>query len=307
LDRFLKTGNQLFARARQATRLTRWWAIPLLLFLFSLAGAPGSFIPIESASESGLWRSALESSAFLITAYAPVALLVILWLWRREKRRPNTLGLVRRGAIRNVLYGFGFGAGMIAVGVVLLLTSGDTDLSFEQSSTAGWIALAPGAVVLAGWCVQGLTEEMMFRGWMLQNSGIQLGPIVGAAVTIVFFAMAHLANPGITALSALNIALIGILFTLIAFLEGGLWAVTGFHIAWNWAQSNIFGFKVSGLDVGGGSLIQIVPTGTNGITGGDFGFEGSVAATTTIVIAILVVLAIASRGDGLTIRNQGIV
>ncbi|CAN5832623.1 type II CAAX endopeptidase family protein [soil metagenome] len=295
MERFRDPRNQLFKLAGNATRLTRWWAIPLLLILFILAGAPGSLIPLESAEESGLWQSALESSAFLIAVYAPVAVIVGLWVWKREGRGPGTLGLRWTGAIRNLAYGFGFGAGMIGVGVLLLLTSGDTTLEFDQSATRGWIAVAPGLVVLAGWCVQGLTEELMFRGWMLQNTGIQLGPITGAIVTTFFFMIAHIDNPDMTALSALNLAMIGILFVLITLLEGGIWAVGGFHIAWNWAQSNIFGFKVSGLDIGGGSLVQIIPTGSETITGGEFGFEGSVAATTTIVISILIVLALAAR------------
>ncbi|MEZ4569969.1 MAG: type II CAAX endopeptidase family protein [Thermomicrobiales bacterium] len=296
MERFQDPGNRLFELARQAARPTRWWVVPLLLFLFSLAGAPGSFIPLESAADAGLWWSAAESVGFLTAAYIPVLLLVLLWIWRRERRRPSSLGLSPRGAVQYSLYGFGFGAGMIGLGVALLATSGNTSFTFDQTSTTGWIALAPGLAVLGGWIVQGFTEEIMFRGWMLQNSGAQLGPIIGTSVSVFLFALAHIGNPGITPLGTLNLALIGILFTLIALLEGGIWAASGFHIAWNWAQSNIFGFNVSGLEIGGGSLVQVVPT-REGITGGEFGFEGSVAATTTIVIGILIVLALGSRQE----------
>lgn len=298
MELFRDPGNRLFELARSGARLTAWWAVPLLLFAFTFAGVPGTFIPLESATESGLWESALETTAYLVAGYAPVAVLVGLWVWRREKRGIGTLGLPRAGAVRHALYGFAFGTGMIGLGVGLLLTSGDTTLDFEQSSIRGWVALAPALVVLFGWIAQGLTEEVMFRGWMFQTAGVQLGPIPGAVFMIVVFSLAHAFNPGVTPLAVLNIALIGVLSTLIALLEGGIWTVSGFHIAWNWAQSNIFGFKVSGLDVGGGSFVQIIPTNSNAITGGDFGFEGSVAATTTIVIAILVVLALAARESG---------
>ena len=295
LERFRDPGNPLFVLARSGRRLTSWWAIPLLLLLFTVAGAAGILFPLETAGEAGLWRSALETSAFLVTGYAPIAVLVVIWVWKREGRGPGTLGLRHTGAIRNLLYGFGFGFGMVAVGVALLLTSGDTTLEFDQSDTMGWIAVAPGLVVLAGWSVQGFTEELMFRGWMLQNTCVQLGPITGAIVTTFFFALAHVDNPGLTPLGTLNLALIGVLFVMLAFQEGGIWAVTGFHIAWNWAQSNVFGFKVSGLDIGGGSFVQVIPGGSETFTGGDFGFEGSIAATTTIVISILVVIALGSR------------
>lgn len=296
MELFRDPDNRLFALAR-GSRLTRWWAVPLLLFAFTLAGVLGALFPIESAAESGLWESALETSAYLVAGFAPVALLVFLWVWRREKRGIGTLGLARASAVRNAIYGFAFGAGLILLGAGLLLTSGQTTLEFEQSSIQGWVAVAPAMVVLVGWAVQGFTEELMFRGWLLQAAGVQLGPIPGAVFMIAIFSLAHTLNPGVSTLAIINLVLIGVLSTLIALLEGGIWAVSGFHISWNWVQSNILGFKVSGLDVGGGSVVQIVPTESNTITGGDFGFEGSVAATTTIVIGILIVLALASRQD----------
>jgi membrane protease YdiL (CAAX protease family) len=298
LNTFRDPNNLLFQLARQGRRLTRWWAVPLLLLLFTLAGGPGLLVPLEPASESGLWRSALETAAFFVASYLPVALLVGIWVWRREGRGPGTLGLRRSGAVRFSLYGFLFGFGLIASGVVLIVTTGDATITFDQGDTVGWIAIAPGLVVLAGWAIQGTTEELMFRGWMLQNSGAQIGPLAGIAFTTVFFTMLHLGNPGITALSVLNLLLVGVLFTMIALLEGGIWAASACHVSWNWAQSNVFGLNVSGLEVGGGSFVQVLPNGADTILGGEFGFEGSVAATTTLVIGIVVVLAISAREAG---------
>ena len=299
MERFRDPGNRLFELARSGTRVTRWWAIPILLFVFLFAGAGGALFPLETASEAGLWDSTLNTTAFLIVGYAPVAVLVGVWVWRWEKRDPRTLGLLGSGALRYVLSGFGFGAGLLLLGAGLLLTGGDTTIEFDQTSIQGWAAIAPGLVVLVGWAVQGLTEEIIFRGWLLQNTGLQLGPLLGAAVATSLFTLAHLANPGLTLLAAVNLVLIGVLFTLIALLEGGIWAVTGLHVSWNWVQSNVLGFRVSGLDVGGGSLVRIVPGEASTITGGEFGFEGSVAATTTIIIGILIVVALASRYEGL--------
>ena len=298
LQQLRDPSNSLFAQASQGTRLTAWWAIPLLLLIFTLAGAPGGLIPLESAEESGLWRSTFETTAFLIAVYAPVVLLVFLWVWRREKRRPGSLGLQLPRMGRYLLTGFGFGIGLIGLGLLLMLSGGGVGLRFQQTSTLGWVAVLPALVVLAGWAVQGFAEEVMFRGWMLQNSGIQLGPATGVVFTTMLFALAHALNPGMTGLGALNLVLISILFALLALLEGGIWAASGFHIAWNWAQSNVAGFNVSGLEVGGGSIFEITP-GTNAtITGGEFGFEGSLAATTAIIIGILVVLAASGRVEG---------
>ena len=299
LERLRDPENPLFQLARLGARLTRLWVIPILLFLFLLAGAAGALFPLETAAEAGLWASTLDTTAFLFVGYLPVVALVFLWVWRWEKRGPLTLGLQLRGAVRYGIGGFALGAGLIVVGMILLLTSGDTTLDFDQSSIQGWAVVLPALIVLAGWTVQGLTEEVIFRGWLLQNTGVQLGPLLGAIVATALFALVHFANPGITLLAAINLVLIGVLFTVMALLEGGIWAASGFHIAWNWVQSNIFGFKVSGLDIGGGSIVRIVPSESSEITGGDFGFEGSVAATVTIVIGILLLLAVSSRVEGL--------
>lgn len=298
MDIFRDANNRLFQLARRSESLTRWWAIPLLLLLFTLAGAPALLIPLESAEESDLWRSAFDTTAFFLVSYLPVIALIALWVRRREKRGIATLGLEGASALRHAAIGFIFGAGLIALGVVLILTTGDATLEFEQTDTTGWVAIAPGLVVLLGWSVQGMTEELMFRGWLLQNSGVQLGPLSGAIFTAVVFVFLHLGNPGINTLAVVNLLLVAVLFTLIALLEGGIWAAGAFHVAWNWAQSNVFGFKVSGLEIGGGAIARIVPTGSDAILGGDFGFEGSPAATATLAIGLLIALAAASRRDG---------
>jgi membrane protease YdiL (CAAX protease family) len=295
LDRFRDPLNPLYELARRGSRLTRWYLIPVLLFIFLLAGSGALFFSLESAVEAGLWDSALDTAAYLIVANLPVTILIGIWLWRWERRDPRTVGLQRSSALRFLLSGFAFGAGLIVVGVVLLVTGGEMTLDFDQTSIQGWSAAGPASIVLLAWVVQGFTEEIIFRGWLLQNTAVQLGPVVGVIVATLIFGLAHLTNPGVTALAALNLVLIGVLFTLIALLEGGIWAASGFHIAWNWAQSNVFGFKVSGLDIGGGSLVGVAPGDSDAIVGGEFGFEGSVAATTTIVIGILIVIAVTSR------------
>ncbi len=297
LGTFRNPENRLFELARLGTRLTRWWAVPLLLLLFTFAGVLAVLIPLESAEELGLWPSAIQSAAFLVVANLPVAILIVVWVWKREGRGISTLGLGRTSALRFCMRGFLFGLGLIVLGTTLIVSSGDASLSFTQNDTAGWIAILPGLVVLAGWIIQGTTEELMFRGWLLQNTGVQIGPLAGIAFTTSLFTLLHLGNPGVTLLGVINIFLVGILFVLIALLEGGIWAASAFHVSWNWAQSNIFGFKGSGLEIGGGSFVQIVPSGSDAIIGGDFGFEGSVAATTTLVIGILILLALGQRRE----------
>ncbi len=69
-----------------------------------------------------------------------------------------------------------------------------------------------------------------------------------------------------------------------------LWAVCGMHTAWNFAQGNIFGFEVSGINVGVSSLIDLNLVGNNVISGGVFGPEAGLVATFVLLASIIIVL-----------------
>jgi hypothetical protein len=57
--------------------------------------------------------------------------------------------------------------------------------------------------------------------------------------------------------------------------SGTLWLPIGIHWAWNFTQGNIFGFEVSGKDLGA-SLLKSTVSGPDWLTGGAFGAEASV-------------------------------
>lgn len=296
----LNQDNRLFVLARTAARPTRWWLIPIWIILFTLAGILGGLFPLESAEEAGVWMSAYNSTGFLVAAYLPVVLLLFLWVHSREGRSIETLGLSLRRAPLGFVIGFLAAVVLVTTGIGLMIATGYGEIVETSSEFRGSAVLLPVLLVLAGWSVQGFAEEVLFRGWLLQNTGAQLGLVPAIAFSTLVFAVAHALNPGVTALSIVNLFLIGTLFALIALLEGGIWAATGFHVAWNWMQSNVFGFEVSGLTIGGGSLLEVRPTGEEMVTGGEFGLEGSIFATIVILIGIGIALAIgASRSAGM--------
>ena len=62
------------------------------------------------------------------------------------------------------------------------------------------------------------------------------------------------------------------------------------HSIWNWAQGNLFGFEVSGLNLQSSILIDLMEDGPNWITGGLFGPEGGIAVTLMLLVAMLLLL-----------------
>nr|WP_041589180.1 hypothetical protein [Thermoanaerobacter wiegelii] len=59
----------------------------------------------------------------------------------------------------------------------------------------------------------------------------------------------------------------------------------GYHISWNYFQGYIFWFNVSGNAIRG--IYNAFPR-NNFLSGGDFGLEGGIIATSVILITLLV-------------------
>lgn len=61
---------------------------------------------------------------------------------------------------------------------------------------------------------------------------------------------------------------------------------------WNFAQGNIFGISVSGMDMMG-SVFSFAPTNEGElINGGTFGLEGGLAVTIVLILATIAVLLV---------------
>jgi len=103
-------------------------------------------------------------------------------------------------------------------------------------------------------------------------------------------------NPNATWVSTVNIVLAGIFLGLGMFLSGSLAIPIGLHISWNFFQGIVFGFPVSGMNMGA-AMIATESAGPTWLTGGAFGPEGGALG----LIAIFI-------GSGLTLlwlRRKG--
>jgi CAAX protease family protein len=65
-----------------------------------------------------------------------------------------------------------------------------------------------------------------------------------------------------------------------------LWFPIFLHISWNYFQGPILGFEVSGMNIK--SLINHDLLGSDLITGGKFGFEGSILLSFLLVAMVIV-------------------
>ena len=125
--------------------------------------------------------------------------------------------------------------------------------------------------------------------------GARYNIALGLIISSTLFGALHLGNENVNYVALLNIILVGILFGLYVIKTNDLWGACGMHSAWNFAQGNLFGFEVSGINTSVGSLIDLNLTGSNFISGGQFGPEAGIAATIVLITGIFIVYRIYIR------------
>lgn len=151
----------------------------------------------------------------------------------------------------------------------------------------------------------GFYEEILTRGYHLVNlaEGLnqtalskQWAVILAVAVTSLIFGLLHVSNPNASWVSTLNIALVGLIFSLGMIFTGRLSIPIGLHITWNFFQGNVFGFPVSGMR-NGGTLIATETVGPDWLMGGPFGPEaGLIGLGAMLLGAGLTLIYLRCRG-----------
>ena len=127
---------------------------------------------------------------------------------------------------------------------------------------------------------------MLFRGYLLFAAARRIGWLSSALLLAAAFVVYHWWNEGENALGLANIALVGLVDALSIYYTRSLWWVLGYHAAWDWGESFLWGAADSGKMVEG-YLFHVSPTGPALLSGGTAGPEGSVYNVVVLLIAAL--------------------
>ena len=255
------------------------WAIAAILLLIIVAQGVGrSLVPENDAGDN----------VFLILGvslvYGTIAigggLLLFKLLYRRNRRQ---LGLIPEGRAFDLLRGVGIGA--VSMGLVfgILLFSGQAKTTLHVSKLLNPVIL----INLASVSLTAFSEEFLVRGLMMTALKTTRSKWAILCTSSVLFSLVHLLNPWATALSLMNTFLAGLLFAYMFIKSGKLWLPTGYHIAWNFLQGDVFGMNVSGQ-------AQWSAFGTSMganvlLTGGNAGPEGGLVVTGILLLGALYV------------------
>ena len=266
------------------------WSVAFLALSYLLAGVLGvaaALAVVGSFEAIPAWTDAASANAILIQGTAGLAgALIATWLvgvrinhldrtsLRYESGRRGLTGLGWGFALGGVAAGVALGLAVLVGGAEWVRDSGGT-AAYAREAGKTLLVLAPAA----------LAEEVVFRGvpLVLLAAAFGRGPaVIGLAVV---FGLAHLANPGITPLAVANIAAAGIFLGLAFYAPGGIFTAFGAHLGWN-ATLAALDAPVSGLPFSI-PAIDYVAGGPAWLTGGAFGPECGLTATTAIALACL--------------------
>ena len=273
------------------------WAIILsLIFMYggSLIGSLATVPLYLALSNVPLFFNNQDLLSLLITlfSFAFISLLVFFRVKVIEKRSLSSIGFNKNNWLKKYSLGFLIGLVMMSIIVLILLLFGYITVEKNPIQPVGVSAISSVLVILFGWIIQGATEEIVTRGWLLNVLSSKYNIGFGLLISSTLFGLMHLTNPNVNYIAVINIILVGLFYGLYVIKTNDLWSVCGMHSAWNFAQGNIFGFEVSGLDVSVGSLIDLNLVGNNVITGGAFGPEAGIIATFILLVSIGILLFI---------------
>lgn len=218
-----------------------------------------------------------------------VAILGYLFARKYQKRNKESLGLVKNS--KNYLKGILIGLLMILSVVLLLKISGFSTFTINISQ----VSLPIFVLFILGWAIQGFEEELITRSILMNYFAVNNGVMGGIVINSLIFAILHLGNPAFGILPFINIMLIGIVFSLLFYISDDIFLPAAAHSFWNFSQGNIFGIEVSGMDEISNTILKTKLMGSDLISGGAFGFEGSIFVTIVEIIMIFVIIRIIKR------------
>ena len=227
-------------------------------------------------------------------SFVIILLLFMFWVKVIEKNALSSLGFVKRNWLKYL--GWGILLSLVQMGVIALVYQVSGIGFFELNE----LSLEPLLFILGlfpFWLLQGGTEEVATRGWLLTRIATRTNLPLAIAISSSLFGILHMGNAGVTFLSVLNIILDGMLAALLFIYTDSIWLVVAQHGTWNYVQGNLLGFQVSGTGADASIFSFTMGSGPDWLTGGAFGAEGSIITTLVLLVSLVIVYRLGERKE----------
>lgn len=223
----------------------------------------------------------------LISLFATAATTAaaIFYCCKIEKRPLASMGLRKQGWLPRYLKGYAIGTVMLLVCALILWLMGELDFAFAKKIPVLYIL-----AFFVGFVLQGMSEEVIVRGYFMVSLSNRCHMAWAVGISSVVFALLHLGNPGLSLLALVNLTLFGVFMAVYILRTDDLWGACAIHSAWNFAQGNLVGIRVSGT-AQLPTVAVMNPIGEKALFhGGDFGLEGGLIVTFVLLAAIALTL-----------------
>ncbi len=237
-------------------------------------------LSISSTKEYLLFS--LFSTVFTIIACVFFALKI-------EKRDLASMGIVKKNALPYALLGAVAGVALFSAVLGVSLLNGSVEITSGSFSPLYFF------LFLLGFAIQGSSEEILLRGYLMTSLLRVQKPLTAAIYTSAIFALLHLGNPGVNLFAVINIFLFGMAMAVLTLRTGSLVPAMAIHALWNFAEGCIFGSSVSGLPRFPSILYTVIDEGKTLTNGGAFGPEGGIAATLILLLFLVLVVFLPSN------------
>jgi membrane protease YdiL (CAAX protease family) len=238
---------------------------------------------LEKLTSKMMYLPEIQIIGFLLSIFTIIFLLVF---WKKVLKRDETeIGLVEKLPNFNYLKAVGIGALLIIFIVMVNYHS----LQFKVKANFEWINIWWLIATALGFAIQGLSEELLFRGYLFKMITEKYNILIGALISSAVFALIHADNEAINIVAILNLFCFGFLMAVIYEKTKNIWFVTAIHSTWNFFIAIVFGGILSGRPYAF-SIFKMRAfksgTGIPLLNGGNFGIEGGLIVTLTLVICI---------------------
>lgn len=268
------------------SRLRAGWRLAgqslLLIFALSLFSSLGNGVlsTRNDISYAGLLLFSTMISSLAVTASIFIARRLL------DQRSFVSLGLeIKSQSVKDILFGVLLSGLMVGVIYLLFWAFGWLEVESLAWHVEGWGSLLSSVLVMISFFVLvAWQEELLLRGYWLQNLSDGLSRSLGVLLSSALFAFAHVVNPNLSWEAYLGIFLSGLFLAYGYLRTNQLWLPIGLHIGWNLFEGTVFGFPVSGQYYY--QLVRQTLSGPEIITGGAFGPEAGFILLPVLLLGV---------------------
>lgn len=208
-----------------------------------------------------------------------------------EMRPMRSMGARKKKLMPHYLMGLVVGLALMTMITLLSVAFGVNSISLCSNIDYKLLPL-----FFIGFIVQGMSEEFIFRGYLMTSvGGSGQHTMVAVGISAVAFALAHAGNPGFGPVPFINLVLFGVFAAFYVVLFDDIWGICAVHSIWNFTQGNFYGISVSGTDDMTSVFRTTAVSSKDFLTGGKFGIEGSLFTTIALLIGTAILIYAISR------------